>query len=147
MILNLSIITNAFNYKRLNFKRFLPAAVQADTFKSMEAFVVASYSHIQWQLYLPSSFLATLKMVRMNFCLHFVRVFFTAIPYFLLLAKGVLSLFRYQYNSSGQPLSSLSTKHVRLTLEDLLAETFEEETVGGCANGPVKTKYILLNNW
>ena len=53
------------------------------------------------------------------------------------LASEVLSLFLNQYNSSGQPLSSVSTKHVRLTLENLLAEICEEETVGVCGNGPV----------
>lgn len=116
---------------------YWPSPSPAETFKSMEAFVVSSYSHSQWQLYLPSSFLVTLKTVRMNSCLHLLRVFFAAMPYFSLLVKGVRLLSRYQRKSSGQPLSSLSIKHVRLTLENLLAEIIDEETVGLWGNGPV----------
>ena len=53
--------------------------------------------------------------------------------------------FKYQNDSSGQ-LSSLSNKHVRLTLEDVLARTSEELMVGCFGVGPVlkRNSYVGL---
>ena len=56
----------------LTIDNFLPVGCGLNTFKSMAAFVVFSYSQSQWQLYVPSSLSVTLNIERINSFLHLV---------------------------------------------------------------------------
>ena len=96
------------------------------------------------QLYFASSSLVTLLIVRINCILHLVSVFFSCISYFSspFISTELLKRKCLHCNSRlySQPCGSISTKHIKLALEDALAVTMREGISGFLGNGPVGNK-------
>lgn len=90
----------------------------------------------QRQLYFPTSFSVTLKIVTMNSFLHMVVVPFSCISYFLVFPCSRLqSLFKSHFNLpefAQSVYGSTSTTHFKLTLEEVDTGNLEEEEIPVC---------------
>lgn len=90
----------------------------------------------QRQLYFPTSFSVTLKIVTMNSFLHVALVSLSSISYFLVFPCSRLqSSFKSHFNPSEFAQSvygSTSTTHFKLTLEEVDTGKLEEEEILVC---------------
>lgn len=88
----------------------------------------------QRQLYFPTSFSVTLKIVTMNSFLHVALVSLSSISYFLVFPCSRLqSSFKSHFNRSEFAQSVYgSTTHFKLTLEEVDTGKLEEEEILVC---------------